>query len=86
MSTDIMYFTFSPKNAQFFYEKSVIMSGFWTAHNIFFTVYIGYVQSVYLILQSNLSEMKLRVLHRLCAVSFSKFAIKFVRNEIEGTT
>ena len=39
MSTDIMYFTFSPKNAQFFYEKSVILSGFWTARNIFFIVY-----------------------------------------------
>ena len=39
MSTDIMYFTFPPKNAQFFYEKSVILSGFWTARNIFFIVH-----------------------------------------------
>ena len=41
MSTDIMQFTFFPKNAQFLYEKSVILSGFWTARNIFFIVQAG---------------------------------------------
>ena len=48
--------------------------------------YTDYLQPLFLNLQSNVSERILRVLSRFSAASFSKFAIKFVRNEIEGTT
>ena len=43
------------------------------------------LQPVFLNSQSILSEMVFWVLHWLLAASFSKFAIKCVRKDIEGT-
>ena len=45
MSTDTLYFSFSPYNVQYFYEQSVIFSNFWTARIIFFIVLSTCIQN-----------------------------------------